>query len=252
MQTDPLFLAVALPAVVVAAASKAGFGGAGAFVATPFVALVLAPGQTLGVLLPVLIAIDFATLGPYWRRWSGRDAWALVLWGAVGVGLGWAVWGLVSDAVVRLAIGAVALVFVAQRLAAAAGWQPGGDPAFRPLRAGFWGVVAGLTSFVSNAGGPPAAIALVPRRLDKTTYQATTVVVFFWLNLMKAGPFAALGFFDAEALRLSLILLPAAALGVAIGILAHARVPQRAFDAVILVGLAGAGGKLVVDGIAAL
>jgi hypothetical protein len=40
------------------------------------------------------------------------------------------------------------------------------------------GTVAGFTSFVSHAGGPPAAIFLLSRGLDKTGYQATSVLIF--------------------------------------------------------------------------
>ena len=39
------------------------------------------------------------------------------------------------------------------------------------------GLVAGFTSFVSHAGGPPAAVYLLSRKLDKTAFQATTVIV---------------------------------------------------------------------------
>ena len=46
------------------------------------------------------------------------------------------------------------------------------------VRGGFWGAIAGFTSFISHNGGPPVAVYLLPQKLDKTLYQATTVVFF--------------------------------------------------------------------------
>jgi uncharacterized membrane protein YfcA len=242
----------AAPALIVAGAAKGGFGGAGAFAATPLLALALGPGQALGVMLPLLMAIDVVTLRIYWRRWSPPDARTLMAAGVLGVGLGWALFGLIPPAAVQLAIGTVALLFVAFRALQAVGWTPPGSAAFSPLRAGFWGAVAGLTSFVAHAGGPPTAMALAPRRLDKTAYQASVVATFWWINVVKLGPYFALGLIDAPNLAWSLALAPFAALGVAFGVWGHRRVPQAWFDGVILAALMVTGAKLAYDGAAAL
>lgn len=240
------------PALILAGAAKAGLGGAGAFAATPLLVLVLPPGDALGVMLPILMAIDLATLGPYWRRWSWPDARALLIGGTAGVGIGWAVFDLIPPAATQLLIGVVAVVFVAFRVAQGLGWSPVGPTGFRPARATLWGGAAGVASFLAHAGGPPSAMALIPRRLDKTTYQATTVLVFWWVNLVKLGPYLALGLIGQANLALTAALLPAAGLGVLIGILGHHRLPQRAYDTIVLAGLAAAGAKLVHDGAAGL
>jgi hypothetical protein len=253
---DPWFLAAAVPAALVAGVAKGGFGGAGAFAAVPILALVMPPAQAAGVMLPLLMLMDVVNLAPYWRRWSWPDARPLMVWATAGTGLGWAVFGLVVPAAVQVVIGAIALLFVCWRLAARSGrWgraATAGGLRGGAAATGFWGVVAGFASFVAHAGGPPAAIALIRRDLDKTAFQATNVLVFWWINLVKVGPYAALGLLDLSNLALSAQMAPAAAAGVALGVWAHRRVSQRAFDAVILVLLAASGAKLAADGLGAL
>ena len=65
---DFSFFAVAIPAVIFAGISKGGFGSGAAFAASSILALVLTPGEALGLMLPLLMLIDFATLRPYWRK----------------------------------------------------------------------------------------------------------------------------------------------------------------------------------------
>jgi uncharacterized membrane protein YfcA len=249
---DAATLAIAGAAMVVAGAAKGGFGGSGAFAATPLMALALPPGQALGVMLPVLMAIDAATLWPYWRRWSLRDSAALMIAGALGVALAWPLFGMIPPDAAKLAVGLVAVVFCAFRVAQLRGWTPEGGAEWRPGRAWFWGAVAGFTSFIAHAGGPPSAMALIPRRLDKTVYQATTVVVFWWINIVKLGPYLALGLIDGTNLGMSAALAPFAAAGVVLGVIGHRRIPQNWFDIVVLTALSAAGAKLVWDGVAAL
>jgi uncharacterized membrane protein YfcA len=248
---DPWLLAAAIPAALVAGVAKGGFGGAGAFAAGPILALVMSPAEAAGVMLPLLMLMDVANLPPYWRRWSWPDAAPLMVWATIGTGLGWAVFGLVPPPVVQLMIGALALAFVGWRLVARSARSARAGAA-AGLATPFWGAVAGFASFVAHAGGPPVAMALVRRDLDKTAFQATVVLVFWWVNLVKVAPYALLGLLDKASLGLSAQLAPAAAVGVALGVWAHRRVPQRAFDRVILALLGASGAKLGWDGAAAL
>lgn len=119
-----------------------------------------------------------------------------------------------------------------------------------PLWAGaLAGAVTGFTSFVSHAGGPPAAVWLLSRRLDKTTYQATTVILFWIINIVKFVPYAFLGIFTAQTLLADLILAPFAVLGAWLGVRAHRIVPERAFFALTYVLLLVTGTKLIWDGL---
>ncbi len=241
------FFAVAAPAVLFAGISKGGFGSGAAFASAAILALVLEPGQALGVMLPLLMLIDAATLGPYWRQWSAPDARLLILGAVPGVALGALFYTRADADLLRLLIGAVSVGFVFWQLARARGWMRLQE-ADLPIWAGaLAGAVAGFTSFVSHAGGPPAAVWLLSRGLSKTTYQATTVVLFWAVNIAKAIPYALLGLFTAQTALANLALAPFALLGAWAGVRAHRLVPERLFFAITYVLLSVTGTKLIVD-----
>lgn len=234
--------------------SKGGFGSGAAFAGVSILALAVPPGAALGIMLPLLMLIDLACLGPYWRRWRGREALLLLCGGLPGVGLGVLFYRAADADLLRLMIGALALTFVAWQLSArwrARAGRPGparGREAAPALGVAA-GVVAGFTSFVSHAGGPPVAAYLLARGLDKTAFQATTVLVFWLLNIAKALPYGLLGLFGADSLLMALVLSPVALAGTWVGVRAHRLVPERRFFAVTYVLLVVTGGKLIWDGL---
>ncbi len=248
MELDLVFFAAAVPAIALAGISKGGFETAGAIVSAPLLALVIDPRLAIGLMLPLLMLMDLASLRAYWRKWSWPEARTLMTGGVLGVAAGWALFGSISADGVRLMIGLIAVGFVAYSLAKRFGLLP--EPPPQALRAGlFWGALAGFTSFVGHAGGPPAAVYMLGRRLAKTPFQATSVVTFWWVNLIKMPPYIALGMFTAETVRAVLILAPVGIGGVLLGAWAHKRVSEAWFFglAFTLLGLAGL--KLIWDGL---
>lgn len=249
MEFDFTFYALAIPAALIAGVAKGGFGGGVAFVATAILALILPPATALGIMLPLLMLLDLATLRPFWRQWDLDAAKALIVGGAVGVVLGTLLYRLADPDALRILIGAIALLFVAFQML-----RNTGKIAIsrRPLprRAGIIaGVVTGFTSFVSHAGGPPAAIYLLSKGMNKTAYQATTVLAFWAINAMKAVPYAFLGVFSVDTLKANLIMVLPALIGCAIGVWAHRLMPERIFFFVTYVLLLLSGSKLVFDGL---
>lgn len=246
--TWELFLAGAFAALF-SGVSKGGFGSGAAFAGAAILALVAPPGAALGIMLPVLMAIDLVTLRPYWRQWGREEALVLILGGLPGVALGVAFYRVADADLLRLLIGAIAVGFVAWQMAVRARLVRGAARSL-PVGAGLGaGVVAGFTSFVSHAGGPPAAVYLLSRGLGKTGFQATTVAVFFVLNIAKAVPYAALGLFTRDTLLVAVILAPFALFGAWLGVRAHRVVPERAFFAITYVLLVVTGLKLIYDGV---
>ena len=241
------FFAIAVPAVFFAGVSKGGFGSGAAFVSGALLAIIIDPKMAIGLMLPLLMLIDLATLRPYWRRWSWPDSRLLILGGVPGVAIGVLLFRVADADLLRLLIGVISLAFVAWNLAQGAGLiRPFANrlPASAGLSAG---VVAGFTSFVSHAGGPPAAIYLLSQKLDKTTYQASTVVVFWAINIVKFVPYAFLGMFTLETGFANLALAPIALLGAWAGVRLHDIVSERAFFALTYILLTATGSKLVWD-----
>ena len=250
MQTmGPEVFAIGVFAALFAGISKGGFGSGAAFAGAAILAVAISPGAALGIMLPILMLIDLASLRAYWRQWSGRDAGLLVLGGLPGVALGVLLFQRTDADVLRLLIGGIAIAFVLWQLVMHAGLLRRAAGAIPVWGGALAGMVAGFTSFVSHAGGPPAAVYLLSRGLDKTRYQATTVLVFWALNIAKAVPYAMLGLFTRETLLFDLALAPFALLGAWIGVRAHRRVPERVFFAITYILLVVTGAKLIWDGL---
>ena len=238
-------LAVAVPAVMFAGISKGGFGSGAAFASASILALVLDPGAALGIMLPLLMLIDATSLPAYWRKWSWPDARLLLLGGVPGTVLGAVFYDWADPDTIRLLIGAISLLFVAWQLTKEAlGFA---ERRFGATTGFVSGIVVGFTSFISHAGGPAAAIYLLGQKLDKTRYQATTVLVFWALNLFKSGFYAAMGIFTLQTIWLDLVLVPFAVLGTWIGIRAHRLVPQGLYFGLTYTLLTVTGAKLIWD-----
>ncbi|AXI41497.1 sulfite exporter TauE/SafE family protein [Sulfitobacter sp. SK011] len=249
MTLDLWFFCVAGPAVLFAGISKGGFGSGAAFAAASILALVIEPGLALGVMLPLLMLIDASALRPYWRKWSGIDVKLLLIGGLPGIAVGAALYQVASPDLFRLLIGGVAVGFVVWHLALASGLIRLARTRMPDLAGVLIGSVVGFTTFVSHAGGPPAAVFLLSRGLTKTQYQATTVLLFWVLNIVKFLPYAALGMFTAQTFLANLVLAPFAILGTWIGVRAHHLVPERLFFALTYVLLFVTGTKLIWDGL---
>lgn len=246
-ELTPLFLAVAIPAVIFAGVSKGGFGSGAAFAAASILALILPPGAALGVMLPLLMLMDVAALRTYWRKWNWSDARLMMLGGVPGVALGVLLYRIADADTLRLLIGIISVGFVLWQLAQRNGLIHPFERRLPAWAGGLAGVAAGFTSFISHAGGPPAAIYLLSQRLQKTEYQATTVLVFWAINIAKFVPYAALGMFSARTALADLVLAPFALFGTWLGIRAHWWVPERLFFGLTYTLLLVTGAKLIRD-----
>ena len=85
--TDPIFYAVAIPAVIALGLSKGGFSGIGT-IAAPLIATVVPPIQAVGILTPILVTQDAVTVWSYWRKWDMRILRIMVPGQIAGVGIG--------------------------------------------------------------------------------------------------------------------------------------------------------------------
>ncbi len=247
MAFNLIFFAVSIPAVIFAGVSKGGFAGGGAFAATPILALVIPPGHAVGLMLPLLMMMDVATLKPYWGKWD-RTAAKLLLIGALpGVALGAAIYHLTNPNVFKLLIGVISIGFVAFQLARTSGLLRLRGQGVGPRAGLFAGFGTGFTSFIANAGSPPAAVYLLLKGVTKTEYQATNVIVFWLVNLIKFVPFLSLGIATRQTILADLLLAPFAVLGAWLGIRAHHALPERWFFGLTYVLLTLTGTKLILD-----
>ncbi len=248
--TDPWFYAAAVPAVLVAGISKGGFGGGVGFVSVPLMAMAISPIQAAAVMLPVLCLMDVFGLWAYRATWDRRNVAIMVPGALAGIAVGALTFRYLDDDLVRLMIGTIAVVFALY-------YWFGGARARRQRPAsigvgGLWSAVAGFTSFVAHAGGPPVQVYLLPQRMDKTLFVGTTVIFFFVVNYAKLVPYAMIGQFSAENLATALVLAPLAPIGMGLGIRLHDVVSQALFYRLCYGALTITGSKLIWDWAASL
>lgn len=247
MLPDPLILAVGIPAILFAGISKGGFGSGASFAATPILALVMDPRLALGVLLPLLMLIDVVTLKSFWKGWHTPSAKVLAIGAVPGVLLGVWLYQIANADAFRFLIGAVSWLFLIYQLSRSWGVLRIPTLPFNPVFGMITGMVGGFTSFVSHAGGPPVAVFLLSQSMSKTTYQATTVLVFWVINILKFVPYGIIGVFTIESMWIGIWLSPMAVIGAYVGIWAHKIVSERLFFGITYVLLATTGSKLIWD-----
>ena len=246
MVIDWSFYAAAIPAVVLLGLSKGGFSGLNAL-GMPLLSLAISPVKAAAILLPILIVQDCVSVWAFRHDWEKRNLLILIPAASIGVFFGWLLAAHVSEALVRIAVGLISIGFVAYILVRS--W--GGEPA--PTRASvgpgvFWGALAGFTSFVSHAGGPPLQVYVMPQRLSPRVFAGTATMAFAAINLLKVPGYSALGQFSHENLITAASLFPVAILSTFAGVWLVRRVrPDRFYSLVytltFLLGL-----RLVWDG----
>jgi uncharacterized protein len=243
---DPVTLSAALAAVALVGLSKGGLGGAFALMGVPVLALVMPPVQAAALLLPLLLMMDAISLW-VWRGIFHRATLVAMLPAAMlGIALGWLTAAATSEALVRLMVGLVALGFVVRSVRPG---RPTGTPTSRPLSAWFWGALAGFTSFVAHAGGPPYQIHTLPMRLDPRVYTGTAVLFFAVVNVVKVVPYSALGHLDTRTLVSAAVLFPLAVVAVLAGAAVVRRMRPAIFYPFMLAMVALVSLRLIYDGL---
>jgi uncharacterized protein len=224
---DPFFVTIAVIAVLIVGLSKAGLLGGLGVVGVPLLTLVMAPRDAAGMMLPVLLCMDAVAIWMYRKECDWSLLRIMLPGAAIGTLVGWALWAVVSDAVVLLMVGVVTLIFVADAILPLRKKLEGLPPS-KPWGV-LWGGVAGFTSFISHTGGPPFQIYVLPRKLPPAVYAGTTAFFFAIVNTAKLVPYYFLGQLNVQNLTLSAALAPVGVLGVFIGIYLVRRIDARLF-----------------------
>jgi uncharacterized membrane protein YfcA len=244
--TDPLFYAVAIPAVLLLGISKSGFGAGFGSLAVPLIALAVTVPQAAAILMPILLLQDLLGMAAFRKDFDMRLVRFLVPFGLVGTLVGTVLFRLLSPHTVAAIVGAFTLLFLAQRLLFPP--KPGSAPPPRWVGA-LLATTSGFTSFIAHAGGPPISAYVIPLRLSPVTFASTMAFFFFVINLSKWVPYAFLGLLDLRNLATSIALLPFAPVGVWIGVRLSRRISPVLFYRILYLGMFLTGSKLLWDGL---
>jgi uncharacterized protein len=245
---DYWFWAVAVLAVMVVGLSKSGLVGSMGMVAVPLLSQVMDPRDATGMMLPVLLSMDAVAIWVY-RREANWHVLAIMLPGAAaGTLIGWALWSVVTDAQVLLAVGIITLLFMLDALLPIRKRLIEGASPSKPWGV-FWGAVAGITSFISHTGGPPFQFYTLPMRMSPVVYSATTAFFFAIVNTMKLAPFFFLGQLSVSNLETAAILIPVGLVGVVSGVWLVRRISAKRFYQLAYILIAILAAKLIYDGV---
>ena len=242
---DPIFLAYASFGVFVFGLSKGGVPGPIAMLAVPVMSFAMSPLQAAGILLPLLIIMDFSAIYLYWRKWISSILKIIIPASIVGILFGTFTFQYTNENQIRVMVGAISIIFVLVSFIQKSNFL------LRPtkLKGYFWSSVAGYTSFLIHAGNPPMNFYTLPLKLDKISFIGTMTFAFLVINVVKLIPYYYVGLLAPSNLLVSLILLPLAFVSVLIGFFLQKKIPERLFFNIVYVLLFLSGCKLIYDGL---
>ena len=245
MLSDPVFLAVAVLAVLLIGISKSGFGGAMGSLSVPLMSLCVAAPQAAAIMLPILLVLDVTGLVVFRGRSDRANLRIMIPGGLIGIAFGALTFHFVDARWIKGMIGVEALLFGVDRLRQVNAAGECRAPAVVPGL--FWSSISGFTSFISHAGGPPILQYLLPQGLDRVRMVGTTTIYFAVINFAKLLPYGFLGLLDTSNAATSLALLPAAPVGYWLGLKLLKHLPRGPFNLVIAVAMLLTGLKLLAD-----
>ena len=205
--SDPAFLAAVTVAVTLLGISKGGFLGIGV-AAVPVVSLLVPPQQAVAILLPIILAQDAVSIWVYRHDFSAWNLKVLLPGVAAGALLAFLFAAAWSVAMIRLAVGLIALIFVLSRIADS--WLRGRLPKPNAASGFLWGIAAGFASTLANAGGPAFQVHVLPQRLPPLTFVGTTTMFFAFSNVLKIPAYYGLGTLTWHNVAIGLAFVPLA------------------------------------------
>ncbi len=244
IEHTPLFLSVAVFAAFLVGMSKGGLPSVGTL-AVPLMALIISPVTAAALLLPIYVISDMVGLYLYRHHFSARNLAILTPAAIVGVGIGWLFSSHLSSTFIGMLVGLVGLLFCFNAWIGAR-YRKAARKADIP-RGIFWGILTGLTSFVSHSGAPPFQIYVLPQHLQKLVFAGTSTILFAIVNAVKLMPYWQLGQFSSLDFSMGLWLIPTAIIGTFVGAKLTKIIPDGPFFLLVQLTLFGLSIKLIAD-----
>ncbi len=230
----PLEWTLAVIGAVVIGISKGGFAGVG-MLGIVLMAFVVPPKESVGLVLPMLIAADVYAVKLFWKDALWKQIGRILPPAIVGVGLGYFGMRLVSAEEFRVVIGGIVLVMIALQI-----YRTNAPESFRNIPHSAWfawtmGILAGVSTMMANAAGPVMTLFLLSMGLPKNNFVGTAACFFFIINILKVPLQSQLDLINVASLTLDAILVPFLWLGVWLGKSALQRIRQETFEILILI-----------------
>ena len=242
--TIDLYLMLASLGALLIGMSKGGLPMVG-MMSVPLLSLVMSPVKAAVLMLPLFVVSDVVGVWLYRRHYSALNLKILIPAGLIGVFVGWLTASMISDLTIKFIIGLVGVSFCLQT------WFRRGPTASpqgaNKLKGYFWGAMAGFTSFISHAGGPPFQIYVLPQKLPKPAFAGTATIFFAIINFSKILPYQNLSPYSEEDLWKAATLIPMALFGTFLGAFLTKRINDIWFYKLVQASLFIVSCKLIWD-----
>jgi uncharacterized membrane protein YfcA len=238
MALDPWQWTLAALCALLTGLAKTGVPGLGILVVPLMLFAVSDPVLSTGTALVLLCAADLFAVAYYRRSAHWPRLLQLSPWVGLGLGLGMVALhaftayhldeALLTRLIAVIVLAMIVIHLLRRRFAAAT------------LPRGWWvaasfGVLAGFATTLANAAGPVMNLYLLSMALPKEEFMGTGAWFFCIINLVKVPLFIAQDRITVATLEIDAWLLPGIVLGALLGRRIFTRVPQQAFEAMVLV-----------------
>ncbi len=242
---DIYFYLTASFGIILFGISKGGFAGPASILAIPIMSLSMSPLTAAGILLPILLIMDFLAIYFYWNKWDIKNIKVIIPPALIGIFIGGITFQITSQDTIRIIVGSICILFISITI------FKNNNFLFKPnnIKGRFWSLISGYTSCIIHAGGQPLSFYLLPQKLNKTVYVGTMTLAFLIVNLIKLIPYYFLDLLIVSNLKISLILSPLAPLSIYLGYYLHKKFNEESFYFIIYFFLTISGIKLIYDGI---
>jgi len=225
--------------------SKTGIPGAGILGVVLLANTVDQTRQSVGVLLPLLIAADLFAVYYYRKHADWKVILRLLPWTLAGLGLGYATLKMsknldFSYMLGGLVLGILALDLLRNRM----GWN---RIPHHPLYTAVLGIATGFATTIGNVAGPVASLYLLSLGLEKHRLMGSLAWFFMIINLLKVPLFISAGMITGSSLQLSAYFLPGILCGALCGRFLFKRIPSKPFAVAVQVLAAGAAVRLMLS-----
>lgn len=230
---EPWQWALAAVAALGIGLSKTGIPGIGILIVALF-ALAVGARESVGVVLPLLIAGDLMAVATYRHHADWKQLRRLFPWAILGIVAGFlAMDSLKGEKPFERLIGVIFVVLVGMQL-----WRKRHPKTEDVPHGKLWtpamGFLAGFLTMLANAAGPVMMLYMLGMGLPKLAFMGTGAWYFTCLNLFKVPFSIKLGIINWSSLTLDLVLVPLVLLGALAGRAILPRINQAAFEAIAL------------------
>lgn len=228
-EASGLTLALACMGALCLGVSKTGFPGL-AIINVLLIAELFGAKNSVGIILPMLIACDLLVY-PLFRKYaSWKMVWPLVPVTLAAVIGAWFLLDALNELTARRVIGFIILFMLALQLVREFRREFLEHLPDSRIFKWFSCLLIGVSTMLANAAGPVYSIWALVHRMKKEDFLGVGARFFLLVNLFKVPFLGQLELINRESLHLNALLLPALISGILLGKRLIHLIPQRAFE----------------------